>query len=200
VTDGTDTVSLPNFTIQVNAPANRAPTISGTPLTSVMVSTSYSFTPSASDPDGNTLTFRIDNKPAWASFNTTTGQLSGRPGAGDVGSTADIVISVSDGTASASLPKFTLAVLQAATGTATVSWTAPTTNTDGSALTDLASFRVVYGRSSTDLSQSASVNNPSVTSYTVNNLATGQWFFAVYARNSAGMESAISNVATKTIQ
>ena len=176
-----------------------APTISGNPSNGVLVGAAYSFQPSASDPDGNTLTFSITNKPAWAAFNTANGQLSGTPAAGDVASYAGIVISVSDGTAVASLPAFTLAVTQTASGTAQVNWTPPTTNTDGSALTDLAGYRVVYGRTSNSLEQSASLNNAGLTSYTVNNLTSGRWFFAVFAVNSQGVESDISNIASKTI-
>ncbi len=188
-------------TAENNLPPNitGAPTISGNPSNGVLVGAAYSFQPSASDPDGNTLTFSITNKPAWAAFNTANGQLSGTPAAGDVASYAGIVISVSDGTAIASLPAFTLAVTQTASGTAQVNWTPPTTNTDGSALTDLAGYRVVYGRTSNSLEQSASLNNAGLTSYTVNNLTSGRWFFAVYAVNSQGVESDISNIASKTI-
>ncbi len=200
VTDNIATVSLPGFTIQVNAPANRAPTISGAPPTSVMVGAAYSFLPTAADADGNTLSFRIDNMPSWASFNQTTGRLTGTPAAGDVGSYAGIVITVSDGTASVSLPAFAITVQALATGSATISWTAPTTNTDGSTYANPSGYRVVYGRSAGALDQSASVNNPSVSTYTVENLATGAWFFAVKAVNSSGIESDISNVGTKTIQ
>jgi hypothetical protein len=199
VTDGTLSASLPSFTIQVTAPANRAPTISGSPLTSVLALVGYSFQPSASDPDGNALTFSIQNRPAWATFNTSTGRLSGTPAITDIASYANIIISVSDGTAVASLPAFSLSVLQVANGTATVTWTPPTTNTDGSALTDLAGYRVAYGNSSTNLGQSQSLDNPGLSSYTVNNLAAGTWYFAVYAVNSSGIESGISNVASKTI-
>ena len=200
VSDAVATASLPSFTIQVNAPANRAPTISGTPSTSATVGSAYSFQPAASDPDGNTLTFSITNKPAWATFSTSTGLLSGTPAVGNVGSTTGIVITVSDGTATASLAAFSLAVVQTATGSATVSWTAPTTNTDGSALTNLTGFRVAYGQSSTNLDQSATVSNPSISTYTINSLTSGTWYFAVYAVNSSGLESDVSNVATKTIQ
>lgn len=199
VSDGTETVSLQSFMIQVVAPTNRSPTISGTPLTSITVGSSYSFQPSASDPDGNALTWRIDNKPGWATFSTSTGRLTGTPAAGDVGTSGAIVISVSDGTASVSLPSFTIGILALANGSATVSWTAPTVNTDGSTLTDLMGYRVAYGRAADDLSQSADINNPGLTTYTVSNLASGQWFFAVYAVNNAGVESDISNVASKTI-
>lgn len=199
VTDGTATVSLASFTIQVLAQANRAPTISGNPLTSVLALLSYSFQPSASDPDGNSLTFSIQNRPAWASFNTSTGRLSGTPGLADIATYSNIIISVTDGTAIASLPAFSLSVLQTANGTATVSWSPPTNNTDGSTLTDLAGFRIAYGRSPSQMDLSANVSNPGLTTYTVNNLASGDWFFAVHAVNAAGSESDISNIATKTI-
>jgi hypothetical protein len=199
VSDGTDTVSLPSFAILVNAAANHPPTISGTPLTSLLVGATYSFQPSATDADGNTLTFSISNKPSWATFNTATGALTGVPALADVGSTSNIVISVSDGTASVSLPAFSIAVLQSASGSATITWTAPTTNIDGSTLTDLSGYRLVYGQSSGQLTQSTSITNAGLTTYTVSNLSSGDWYFAVYAVNSQGVESDLSNVATKTI-
>jgi len=199
VTDGTASASLASFTIQVTAPANRAPTISGTPGLSIIALLAYSFQPSASDADGNTLTFSIQNKPAWATFSTTTGALSGTPALTDIASFANIIISVSDGTAQASLPAFSLNVLQSATGSAQVSWTAPTTNTDGSTLADLASYKVMYGRAADTLDQVAEVSNPGLTSYTVGNLSQGTWYFGVVAVNNAGVESDISNVASKTI-
>ena len=110
VSDGVESASLPAFSITVTA-ANQSPVISGTPETSVKAGAAYSFTPTASDPDeGAVLTFSISNKPAWASFSTSTGALSGTPAGTDVGVTSGIVISVSDGTASANLPAFSLAV------------------------------------------------------------------------------------------
>jgi len=199
VTDGTATTNLTAFNIQVTAPANRAPVISGTPVGQVSVGVAYSFQPSASDADGNPLTFRIENMPSWAQFNTTNGRLSGTPAAGNVGTFSNIMISVSDGTASTSLSSFSITVVQTGSGTAVVSWAAPTSNTDGTALTDLAGFRVVYGRAQNTLDQAVEVNNPGLTSYTVTDLASGQWYFAVYAVNQRGIASDLSNVATKTI-
>ena len=76
---------------------NGAPTISGTPGTTVAQGAAYSFTPAATDPDNDPLIFGIDAKPAWATFNTNTGQLSGTPGAADVGIYRGIVVWVSDG-------------------------------------------------------------------------------------------------------
>jgi hypothetical protein len=199
VTDGTATVSLPSFTIQVNAAANRPPTISGTPLLSTLVGALFNFQPSATDPDGNTLTFSIQNRPSWATFNTATGRLSGTPGLLDILNFTNITISVSDGTATVSLPSFNLAVVALSNGTATVSWTPPTANTDGSTLTDLAGYRIVYGRSADELDQSAPVANPGLTSYTIEGLSTGTWYFAVIVVNAQGVESGLSNIATKII-
>ncbi len=134
VSDGTVSASLPSFTLVVQAAANRPPVISGSPATSVTVGQAYSFTPTASDPDGQPLTFSIANRPAWATFSTSTGQLSGTPAAANAGSYSGIVISVSDGTASASLPSFTLAVQQVQMGSATIRWTPPTEDTTGAPL------------------------------------------------------------------
>ena len=64
-----------------NGPFESPPTISGTPPTTVTVGAAYAFTPTASDPDGGTLTFAIANRPSWATFNATTGRLAGTPAA-----------------------------------------------------------------------------------------------------------------------
>lgn len=103
--------SLPAFTVSV-ATLNHAPEISGTPATSVSEDAAYMFTPTASDADpGDTLTFSITGKPAWAAFNTNTGALTGTPENADVGDYSNIIIAVSDqNDASASLPVFTISV------------------------------------------------------------------------------------------
>ena len=199
VSDDVATVSLPSFMIMVSAPPNRAPTISGTPALSVNVGSAYSFQPMASDPDGNALTFDITNRPAWATFSSSTGRLSGTPAAVDVGSTSGMVISVSDGTASASLPAFAVSVVQVSMGSASLSWAAPTTNTDGSALTTLSGYRLVYGQSAASMNESVQISNPGLTTYTVSNLASGTWYFALYAESSNGAESAASNTANKMV-
>ena len=84
-------------------------------------------------------------------------------------------------------------------GTATINWAIPTKNTNGSALTDLAGFKVLYGTSSTTLSQSKLVNDPKATSTAIAALGTGTWYFAVRAVNSQQVESANSAVGQKTI-
>src|SRR6185295_11052323 len=108
--DGTLSAALPAFALQVQAAPNRAPTIAGAPGTSAMVGTAYSFQPSASDADNDTLTYSIANKPAWATFSSTTGRLTGTPASANVGTTSGIAISVSDGKVSAALAPFAIQV------------------------------------------------------------------------------------------
>jgi hypothetical protein len=171
----------------------------------VVAGTAYSFQPTASDPSGKALSFSIQNKPAWASFSIATGQLSGTPSSSDVGTDANIVISVSDGTVSAALSPFTITVAAATASsqtanTATLNWSPPTQNTDGSSITNLAGYVISYGTSSSELSQTVSISNPSTTSYTVQNLGQGTWYFAVSATEADGSMSALSSVVSKTIQ
>jgi hypothetical protein len=106
---------------------NKPPVIYGTPPVSVPQSASYAFSPSASDPDGDPLSFSILNRPPWANFDSANGSLSGTPGSADTGTTTGIVISVSDGAASASLPPFDLTVTAGdSAGPIIISATAPT--------------------------------------------------------------------------
>jgi hypothetical protein len=199
VSDGQDTAQLAAFSIVVSGAPNRAPTISGTPPAAVTPGTAYSFAPTANDPDGDTLTFSIANAPAWAAFDTATGRLSGTPGLQHVGTTSGIVITVGDGTDSASLAAFSVTVQAVATGSATLSWTPPTANTDGSPLTNLAGYKVYWGTSQGNYPNSVTLNDAGLTSYVVGNLVPGTYFFVATAFNSVGTESALSGVASKTI-
>jgi hypothetical protein len=185
-------------TVPTNSPA----TISGTPGTQAKSGQAYSFTPSASDADGDTLTFSVQNKPSWATFNTSTGTLSGTPTSAQVGSYANIVIGVSDGTASTSLAPFSITVTAqaAAAGSALVSWSAPASNTDGTPLQNLAGYKITYGTNAGALTQTVVVSDPTATSYTLQGLAAGTWYFAVSDFTNAGTVSALSSVVSKTIQ
>jgi hypothetical protein len=200
VSDGRVTTSLPAFTITVSNTSNRAPVISGTPARSVNAGSAYSFRPTASDADGNTLTYSIANRPSWATFNTTNGTLSGTPSATQVGTYSNITISVSDGRATTSLAAFAISVVDVSNGGATLSWTPPTTNTDGTSLGNLAGYRISYGTSASALTQTVQIANPGVTTYSLSNLSPGTYYFAVRAYTSNGTESANSNVSAKTVQ
>lgn len=178
---------------------NLAPTISGSPVTSVVAGSAYSFTPAASDANGDTLAFSISNKPSWASFNTVTGALNGTPST--TGTYSNIAITVSDGNASASLAAFAIAVTSTTSGTgnATLSWVTPTQNTDGSTLTDLSGYRIYYGSSANSLTSSVNVS-ASATSYTVSGLTNGTtYYFAMTSLSASGLESDRSTAVSKTI-
>jgi hypothetical protein len=203
VSDGQSTTSLPAFAIQVNAATstNAAPTISGTPPSTATVGVGYAFQPSASDANGDLLTFSIANLPRWATFSTSTGRLQGTPAAADVGGYTNIVIGVNDGKTTTSLPAFAINVNAAptATGSATLSWVPPTQNTDGSTLTNLAGYKVYWGTTQGTYPNSVTLNNPGLASYVVGNLAPGTYFFVVTSVNTTGSESVRSNAASKTI-
>jgi hypothetical protein len=88
---------------------------------------------------------------------------------------------------------------QMATGRVSLSWTPPTENTDGSALSNLAGYRVYFGNRADALTQSVDITNAGLTSYVLENLPQGTTYFAVAAYNAAGAESALSGVGSKTI-
>jgi len=97
VSDGKLTASI-TFTINVQAAPvlNAAPTISGTPA-AVIEEQPFSFTPTAADQNGDALSFSINNKPAWLSFDATNGKLSGTPSLGAAAVYPGVAITVSDG-------------------------------------------------------------------------------------------------------
>lgn len=173
--------------------------LSGNPASSAVVGTTYNFSPSVTASAGSKLTYSVQNKPAWASFDTTSGALSGAPDASNVGTYANIVISASDGSENASLAAFSITVTDVTSGTATVSWTIPTTNSDGTPLTNLGGFRIYYGTTADSMTKVAQIANPTVSTYAVTNLAPATWYFGVRAYTSSGVESAISNIANRAI-
>jgi hypothetical protein len=203
VTDGVTSASLrPTFNIAVAAAAaaNAGPIISGTPVKSATVGMPYTFAPAASDANRDRLTFSIENKPSWATFNTSTGQLAGTPNAASTFS--NILIRVSDGKTAAALPAFSIVASAASTGlprAVTLSWSPPMDYTDGSALTNLAGYRVRYGKSPTALSSVVTVANAGVANSVIEGLAPGIWYFAVVAFTSDGVESDNSAVVVVTV-
>ena len=59
--------------------------INGVPVTLVQAGEAYRYVPSVSSPTERVLSYNVVNKPDWATFNETTGELSGTPEASDVG-------------------------------------------------------------------------------------------------------------------
>lgn len=176
-------------------------TISGTPATQVQAGQAYSFTPSVTP--AADVSFSIQNKPAWASFSISTGQLSGTPTSANDGSYSNVVITASNGSSSASLPSFDINVgsqSPTGTGSVTLAWVAPTDNTNGTPVTNLAGYVIEYGTNSASLNQTVTVASPSTTSYTVQNLGAGTWYFGVAAYTTDGAQSSFTTPVSETIQ
>lgn len=172
---------------------NQLPAIAGSPPPSILQGDFFGFSPVASDADGDTLTFWIGNKPAWASFQTTTGVLYGVPASGDLGLYTGIQIWVTDGQAWAVLPAFDIDVLSADLPSVRLSWEPPTTNSDGSMLSNLSGYRIhIFSLGSPEV-QSVDVADPRLTSYLLGNLRPDLLYFAITAINSAGLESGYSD-------
>jgi hypothetical protein len=183
------------------APATQGPTISGTAYPSVMTGQFYSFQPQVSGASG-ALIFKITNKPSWATFSAATGKLSGTPASKDAGAYKSILVTVTDAKkAAAALPVFsiTVAAAPAADSSVSLSWTAPTRNSDGSALVDLEGYNVHYGTKSLNYSNVIKVSNPGLTAYVVQNLARGKYYFSVSAYNGKGIESSFSGEASASV-
>jgi hypothetical protein len=145
--------------------------------------------------------FSIAHQPSWATFDVNTGKLSGTPHANQVGKYDGIAINMVADNDTVSLPAFTITVVPATagqSGAVTLSWQAPTENADGSQLVDLKGYKVHYGASSKSYSETIQVTNPGLTTYVVDNLPAGKYYFAVTAYNSTGYESSLSGeVATR---
>jgi hypothetical protein len=189
--------------------ANRAPVISGTPGSTVVVGSAYSFQPSATDADGDALSFSISNEPAWASFSGTSGRLSGTPGTGSAGSYGNIVITVSDGTASASLPAFSIRVDAAPaqtgtvqTGSITLNWKAPVTRADGTplSLADIDGYRIHYGKSAGNYTSHVNVADGTAQSVILTDIPLGTYYLVMSTYDVDGRESGYSSVVSKNVQ
>ena len=88
----------------------------------------------------------------------------------------------------------------ASTGNATLSWSAPSENSDGSALTDLGGFKIYYGGALTQLTNTITLTNPGLLTYVVAELPIGTtYYFAVTAVTTTGVESTRSDIVSATI-
>jgi hypothetical protein len=123
-----------------------------------------------------------------------------------------LVAACSDSDDSASAPASTTATTSTTTATVTSSatsgsidgaakltWVAPTEDTNGAPVSDLAGYYIYYGTDESDLSQVIPVAGADTTTYTINGLGSGTYYFAVSAYNTMGVDSAQSNIARVTI-
>ena len=201
VTDGVDSAALPSFAIEV-INTNRPPSISGMPSTKVAAGELYYFSPSAFDPDGDALTYTVTYLPAWLSFDSASGTLSGVPDTGDEGIYAGITITVSDGVEAVSLEAISITVDTVVTGSATLRWDIPTLRADGItelSLSEIAGYRIYMGSTSNDLQMVVDINDGSATSYSLTGLASGTYYFSVTTYDINDLESVFSEKVSTSI-
>jgi hypothetical protein len=161
--------------------------ISGVPPTVVKAGQAYDFRPQVANTGSAALVFSIANKPAWANFDSTTGELWGTPASGLSGIYGGVRISVSNGKASLALPSFPIFVL--ATGAMVVTWQAPLTNTDGTYLGDLSGYKLYYKKSDWSKPRVVEIADPAEQSFTLVGLAKGLYKVSMTAVNAARVES-----------
>jgi len=85
------------------------------------------------------------------------------------------------------------------TGTALLTWDAPTTRTDGSPFDDLAGYKIYYGIAPDQLKCQIEIRDPTRTASRVPELSPGTWYFAVVSFDSAQVESELSGIVSKQI-
>lgn len=86
-------------------------------------------------------------------------------------------------------------------GTVTLSWTAPSTRTDGSSisLSEIAYYVLSYGQTETDLDQSLQIDSDQ-TSHTFTELSPGTWYFSIKVVDTNGLTSEPSTPVSFSVQ
>jgi len=180
-----------------SAPVSKA-SITGAPTTSAEVGKMYSFTPTLIATGDSKWTYSVSNKPAWATFNASTGTLSGTPTSATPATYEGIVIGVSNGTVSATLPAFGIDVEQPVLGTASLAWTKPVENASQPSLGQLKGYTIVYGKNPNAMNKQLTIGS-GATSAEIENLTAGTWYFKVAAISSSNVVGAFSATVGNTI-
>ncbi len=86
-------------------------------------------------------------------------------------------------------------------GSATLSWTAPATRTDGSSLpmNEIAGYKIYMGSSATNLALVADISDAYTVEYKLDDLGQGTHYFAVSTYSTSDIESDVSQIVSKTI-
>jgi len=191
--------STPGTNTTSPAETTSSPQVSGTPKTLAAINQRYEFLPTARAPNGGRLSFSIAYRPAWLKFSVATGLLSGTPTAADVGLYRGITIAVTDGSQAKTLQPFDIQVVTVGPNSVILSWVAPTENEDGTALTDLAGYRIRYGERSGSYATTVSLNNPGLVTHFLDGLVPSTYYFVISAYTKSGEESTYSNEAVVTL-
>lgn len=84
-------------------------------------------------------------------------------------------------------------------GSATLSWLPPIEDVNGSSSTRLASYRIDYGQQPEALDRNIHIDNPSLSTYVIDNLASGVWFFRLVAIGVDGVEGKPTEIISKIV-
>ncbi len=174
----------------INPPEpDRPPIIVGAPPTTITVGESLSFRPETIDENPEKLSFTVENLPDWARFDNDNGELAGVPSYEDAKVYENISIRVSDGRYTSELRPFSLEVIERTDLSVTLSWLPPQENQDGTALFDLRGYKIRYGQSPDDLSNVIDISSPGISTYVVDSLSAGTYYFSLTAYNQNLVES-----------
>ncbi len=112
VEDGRGGSATQTLTLPVNAGANSPPTITSTPALSVNAGENYEYRLQASDPDGDTVSFRLDTAPIGMTM-AAGGLVQWTPTSPQVGRAHEVVVFAEDARGAVSTQSFSIAVNEA---------------------------------------------------------------------------------------
>jgi len=162
---------------------------------------SFSASPASVSQNGSTT---LSWNSSDATSCTASGDWSGNKGTSGSESTGSLTIDslytlTCTGAGGSVNESVNVTVVLSSNGTALLSWTPPTENTDGSPLTDLAGYKIRYGTSPGNYSDTEIINDPGLTSFMIEDLASADWYFVMTSFNDSGIESGYSTEVSKTI-
>lgn len=207
VSNGPTTAATPAAIDAPAIPSNAPPSIVAEGA-DAQVGLAFDYQPVVQDRESDTLRFTAVNLPPWASLDSASGHISGTPGPDDAGLYESISITVADARHEVVTAPFSITVNPApdavdaqeyGDGVASLQWEMPPSKVSGEPLDDLVGYRILYGRSSSDLDHSVMVEDPATTNYQVSGLTSGLWYFAVVAVNANGFEGPPTTLASKSI-
>jgi hypothetical protein len=88
------------------------------------------------------------------------------------------------------------------TGTAVLSWRAPTTRSNGDPLSisEIEGYTLHYGAAPGNYTRSISIEDPYTTSVTLTDLPRGTYYFAITTHDTGGLRSSYSDAAKRVIE
>ena len=95
----------------ISPPANNAPVIISTPITSINEGQSYVYQVIATDADGDVLTYSLTQNPSWLTINSGTGRITGTAPQVNADTAYSVTIRVSDGRGGNVLQSYSLTVI-----------------------------------------------------------------------------------------